>query len=116
MGVSRKGVMLRHILLLTINMKPCIGSRMALSHFTWVTLKGQSQSHQDFQWEEISMIYVYLSEVYDYHLNLVATWCSLLAAGFSAVPAVFLVLQFYYMCIFEKWKDTLKIVDACTGT
>ncbi len=26
------------------------------------------------------------------------------------------IIQLYEMCIIEKWDDTLKIVDACTGT
>ncbi len=37
------------------------------------------------------MVYIYLPAVY-YHLNLDVTIENLLAAGFSAVPVVFLVL------------------------
>ncbi len=37
------------------------------------------------------MVYIYLPAAYD-HLNLDATKDNLLAAGFSAVPAVFLVV------------------------
>ncbi len=44
------------------------------------------------------MLYIYLSAIY-YHLNLDVTKGSLLAAGFSAVPVVFLVSMASYMCI-----------------
>ena len=49
-----------------------------------MTLKGQSQGHSDLSGS------IYLPVAY-YHLNLDVTKGNLLAAGFSAVPAVFLV-------------------------
>ncbi len=38
------------------------------------------------------MVCIYFPAVYDHHLNLDVTKENLLAAGFSAVPAVFLVI------------------------
>ncbi len=40
------------------------------------------------------MVYIYVPAAY-YYLNLDVTKVNLLAAGFSAVPAVFLVLVFW---------------------
>ncbi len=42
------------------------------------------------------MVYMYLSAAY-YHLNLDVTKEYLLAAGFSAVPAVFLVFNLFFL-------------------
>ncbi len=65
------------------------------------------------------MVYVYLPAVY-YHLNLDVTKWTLLAEGFSAVPAVFLsfflylfMAQFSYI-IFIKihlWRLTTRIMQ-----
>ena len=38
------------MLLLNINWKPYMGSPIALSNLASVTLKGESQGHQDFDW------------------------------------------------------------------
>ena len=59
------------------------------------------------------MVYIYLPAAY-YYLNLGVTKENLLAAGFSAVPAVFLVClsllldAIHNSLIFLKWLTTVK--------
>ncbi len=64
------------------------------------------------------MVYIYLPVAY-YHLNLDVTKENLLAAGFSAVPAVFLVyivqtyVKRYHWWQVLKWKEISKWNDHC---
>ncbi len=53
-------------------------------------LKGQTQGHSDFEWQQICMVYIYLPAAY-YHLNLDITKANLLVAGSCAAPVAFLV-------------------------
>ncbi len=47
--ISCKGAELGHMLLLNTNRKAYMGSQMTLSHLTMSDLKGQIQSHSDFE-------------------------------------------------------------------
>ena len=61
--ISRKGAKLAHMLLLYIR-KACMGSPVVRLLLTLVTLKGQCQSHSDFEglnlvWEQRTVICYY---------------------------------------------------------
>ncbi len=81
------------MLLLNINSKPYMGSPMALSNLTLSELeRSKSRSLK-------ILVYIYFPVAY-YHFNLDVTKENLLAAGFSAVPAVFLVCSQFIVPVF----------------
>ncbi len=67
-----------------------IDSPMGLWNLTLSDLERSKSRHSNFEWYQICMVYIYLPVAYQ-HFNLDITKENLLAAGFSAVPAVFLV-------------------------
>ncbi len=79
--ISHKRAYLGPMLLLNSNRKPCMASLMPPLDLTLSNLESQSQSHSDFEYQHICMVYIYLPAAY-YHLNLDVTKENLLAAGF----------------------------------
>ncbi len=89
--ISCKGAELGPVLLLTINTKPYMASLITSSLWTLSDLeRSKSRSFRVSVTVYLYCIHVDLPAGY-YHENLNVTNESLLAAGFSAVPAVFLV-------------------------
>ncbi len=80
-----------------------------------MTLKGQSQGHSDFEWQQFCMVYIYLPAAYC-HLILDFTKENMLAVGFSAVPAVFLVLSIRIMqqamVLFGVWIPAKHAING----
>ena len=92
--ISRKGAELGHMLLLAINRKPCMASPMTPSHLTLSDPEwSKSRSLRFWVVGDLYGIDLFICQQFITTLIWMSQKGVLLAAGFSAVPAVFLIQQ-----------------------